>query len=60
VFTFAPLASFHQARETGLQGNIRVAGKVGLDALCEHSDGASAVKTEGNNNVKEVVLVIVP
>ena len=59
VCAFAWLASFHQAREVGLRGNIRVAGKVGLDVLFEHGDGASAVKTEGDHNVKQVILVIV-
>src|SRR6266481_1433739 len=37
----------------------QVAGKVGLDALCEDRGGASVVKTKGHHNVKEVVLVIV-
>ena len=44
---FARLARYHQAREAGLRGDVRVAGMVGSDALCEHSYGASAVKTEG-------------
>src|SRR6266481_1167012 len=32
---------------------------MGLDAPCEDRDGASTVKTEGDRNVKQVVLVIV-
>src|SRR6266481_5039714 len=32
---------------------------MGLDALCEDRDGASAVKTEDDGNVQQVVLVIV-
>src|SRR6266481_6554955 len=32
---------------------------MGLDVLCEDRDGASVVKTEGNGNVQQVVLVIV-
>ena len=31
----------------------------GLDVLCENGYGASAVKTNSDNNVKEVILVIV-
>ena len=59
MHAFVRLVSFHQAREAGLRGDVRVAGKVGSDALCEHSYSASVVKTEGGNNVQEVVLVIV-
>ena len=36
-----------------------MAGKVNSDALCEHGYGASALKTQGSNNVQEVILVIV-
>src|SRR6266481_10129697 len=32
---------------------------MGLDVLCEDRDGASAVKTKGDSNVKQVILVIV-
>src|SRR6266481_7312958 len=32
---------------------------MGLDVLCEDRDGASVVKTEGDGNVQQVVLVIV-
>src|SRR6266481_6251769 len=32
---------------------------MGLDVLCEDRDGASVVKTEGNGNVQQVILVIV-
>ncbi len=46
-------------QRSGAGRRRQVAGKVGLDVLCEDRGGASVVKTGGRHNVKEVILVIV-